>query len=405
MKLKIKNFRSIEEQEIDLAPITVLYGPNGSGKSSLLYALLTFRNIVLNSNQDPRLFFNYGFVNLGDYDAVVFDHDGERAIEFSLTIPVAQVLVQYGVTFNKRSAGAFAASIQDSEGPGAKFALPVSFPYPANQRIDQRISRKNRDFIVTWNGIVAEAKPEKHEQKAHAEAIELAVYLNYPPEVLRQLDIVPLKRGFSKPLYSPLAQMNIPFSPMAGTEDEIANLLEFDKSVQAKVRDCMKEIFDREFRVNVKPGTLIFSLDITDTRTGISCELVNEGFGINQIVHILAKCFQFESGLVLIEEPEIHLHPTAIRSLARALVRIAQGENKSFVISTHSESFVSALLALLVRGDLSPKDLACYLVQKEGKVTKFVPQAVNEKGQVEGGLTSFLEGELEDLKTFLKVTE
>jgi len=61
MRLAIKNFRSIKEQVIELAPINVVYGPNGAGKSSLLYSLLTLKNVVLNPNQQPGGFFNYVF--------------------------------------------------------------------------------------------------------------------------------------------------------------------------------------------------------------------------------------------------------------------------------------------------------------------------------------------------------
>ena len=49
--LGFKNFRSLEEATIDVAPLTVVYGPNGSGKSSLIYGLLTLRNFLTNPNQ------------------------------------------------------------------------------------------------------------------------------------------------------------------------------------------------------------------------------------------------------------------------------------------------------------------------------------------------------------------
>ena len=41
--LSFKNFRSLEEAAIEVAPLTVVYGPNGSGKSSLIYGLLTLK--------------------------------------------------------------------------------------------------------------------------------------------------------------------------------------------------------------------------------------------------------------------------------------------------------------------------------------------------------------------------
>jgi AAA15 family ATPase/GTPase len=59
----------------------MVYGANGAGKSSLIYSLLTLKNIVLNPNQLPNGFFNYTFANLGDYEAVVFDHNKNNTLE------------------------------------------------------------------------------------------------------------------------------------------------------------------------------------------------------------------------------------------------------------------------------------------------------------------------------------
>lgn len=78
--------------------------------------------------------------------------------------------------------------------------------------------------------------------------------------------------------------------------------------------------------------------------------------------------------------------------------------DKTLIISTHSEHLVLAFLAAVSRGDLRPDDIACYLCTKDKKESKFQRQRVNEKGQVEGGLTSFMEGELEDLKDILRVS-
>ena len=50
--LQLKNFRSIRDAEIDIAPLTVVYGPNGSGKSSLIYGLLTLKNFLTEPNQE-----------------------------------------------------------------------------------------------------------------------------------------------------------------------------------------------------------------------------------------------------------------------------------------------------------------------------------------------------------------
>jgi len=105
---------------------------------------------------------------------------------------------------------------------------------------------------------------------------------------------------------------------------------------------------------------------------------------------------------VCIEEPEIHLHPSAVRRLAGVLARLAKEEGKFFLISTHSEPLAASFLARVAGGELSPDDLACYLAVREGKEARFLKQEVNERGQVEGGLRSFMEGELEELETFMR---
>jgi hypothetical protein len=53
-QLGIRNFRSIEEADIQLGRINVFYGPTASGKSSVLYALLVLKNFVANPNRRGR---------------------------------------------------------------------------------------------------------------------------------------------------------------------------------------------------------------------------------------------------------------------------------------------------------------------------------------------------------------
>ena len=79
--LQLKNFRSIREAEIDIAPLTVVYGPNGSGKSSLIYGLLTLKNFLTDPNRNMSGLFSYPGISLGGYDDVVFNHIGDESIE------------------------------------------------------------------------------------------------------------------------------------------------------------------------------------------------------------------------------------------------------------------------------------------------------------------------------------
>lgn len=398
MKLGIKNFRSIRQQEVELAPITVVYGPNGAGKSSLLYALLTLRNVAMNPNQKSNGFFNYGFANLGGYEAVVFDHQKRQDIGLSLEQAPddSNSPAKYEIAIGA-SGGALALNVGKLD---IALRVSVSFPYPGNQPTTQECELAHSPLKVTWNGLAAKVASQDEQPRAQNAAAALAGLLNAPVESLRRLGMVPLKRGFDKPSYS-----SVPITPSLTTADEVASLLAGDKYLVGRVSHYLESVFERDFRVHTTPGTAMFSLDSTDRETGTATELVNDGFGVNQTVYFLARCLHSDTELVCVEEPEIHMHPAAVRRIAGVLVQIVQKERKRFVISTHSEQLVLSLLALVAKRELAPSDLACYLARKEQKATKFERQKVTEDGQIEGGLGAFMEGELEDVKAFLRVSE
>jgi hypothetical protein len=387
MQLWIKNFRAIREQELDIAPITVLYGMNGTGKSSILYALLTLKNIVLNPNQPVDAFFGYGFLGLGNFKAVVFDHNDREPIELGVSVTeVSEGEIRYFVRLNP-SNGEFRFYSE----PSFRLALSVAFPYPANAHEE----RGWDGFRVVWNGLLVQVEPTNITPETKEQAEILARRFNQPIELVRTTDIVPLRRGFSKPYYGAVS-----LSPLLVSEDEVATLLATDPYLLGKVSIYLERIVGHSLYYHAQLGTAIFTLNTVDRATGMTCELVNEGFGVNHLVFLLTKALRSDVRIVCIEEPEIHLHPSAQRKLAQTLVDIAKNENKHFIITTHSETFLMALLAEVARGRLAPEQLACYWAVKKGKEAQFERQQVNEQGQIEGGLASFMEGELEDLKAF-----
>ena len=404
MKLHIKNFRSIEQLDLEIAPITVLYGHNGTGKSSALYAPLTMKNIVTNPNQEISGFFNYGFTSLGQFSEVVFDHNPNNELELGISVEsrssdtVRDVELDYRISFLQDGAGSFQIGISKSERDlKDNLSLDISFPYDAEGEVYE--SFEDLWFgSVWWNGIFFDE--EEGSEDTLLNGVTEAM-LKMPTSELKKVSFVPLGRGFFQPLYS---FGNRRASSYKRIEQEVTDLLATDRHLEYAVSQRMEQILNRDFRVRGQIGTNDFSLDSIDRKSSVSASLVNEGFGVNQLVYMLAKVLHSDAGIVCIEEPEIHLHPSAIRRLVHALAEIVgESDGKRLIISTHSEQFIMSLLALVAGGSYSPGDLAIYLVSKEGKASEFHRQQVSENGQIEDGLASFLEGELEDMKVFLGV--
>ena len=373
-----------------------MYGPNGSGKSSIMYALLTLKNIILNPNQQTASFFNYSFANLGGYNSVVFDHKPTEEIELSLEASTPEGKIIYKIAFSE-SKGKVFIRLSDTKNETITGELQVQFPYPLSQQVKLSGTVDGKPIDIIWNGFLANASSTITDPRFRDLVMSHVSALNYPSELLKGIAFVSIKRGFSKPAYS-----SVPLSPLLMSEDEIASILANNKYLVSKVSHYLEKIAGREFRINYTPGTAIFTLDSTDRSTGEATELVNDGFGTNQLVYLLAKILHPEAKLVCIEEPEIHLHPSALRAFAEQLVDIAKDEDKTFMISTHSESLIASFLGLVARGVIDREKIACYYVSKGKKSSNLERQEVNEKGQIQGGLSTFVQEELKDLASFLK---
>ncbi len=391
-RVEIQNFRSIESCEVALGPISVFYGPTASGKSTLFYGLLVLRNFILNPNQSLDGFFNLGFQNLGGFEACVFNHAMAKAVSVTANFRFASETGRYGVSLGKSETGLQLEAAQIS------LSGKVTVPYALNQSWSADAAVRGDEFTVNWNGLTCSVAPKTADAALQSRAAEIAVAINTPVEALKRIDICPHRRGFFKPNYTP-----VPLTPTPTSEDEVATIIINDPNMLPRISLDTDEIFGRDFRSYVPLGTATAFLQTTEKAARTPTYLVNDGFGVNQVVYMLAKIHRPEVETVLIEEPEVHLHPTVIRKFARVACNLAKEEDKQLVFTTHSAQFLLSILACVAEGLITPDDLRCYQVTREKRKSEFEPQAVTTDGQIEGGLSSFMSAELEDFRKFLAI--
>ena len=406
-KLTLGNFRSIRDSEVPLGKITVLTGPNNSGKSSIIYGLLTLKNIVLNPNQAMDGFLNLGFINMGGFTQTVFLKKESLDITTSIEVSRNEIKSQYTAILGKKKSSLILKTFKPYN---ISLDIDVTFPYPANKTASADVTGPFGMAQVVWNGISPNisitplAKGEmligtKEVPDVKVDSPEsLQESINAPIEELRGVDFIPLRRGFTKPSYS-----SVPMQAQLLSEEELATVLGANRELEGKVAHYLERLIDRVFQVRYIGGTANFNLQARDRATGLVCDLVNEGFGTNQLVTILTKCLREEASTICIEESEIHLHPELMDKLVDVFVKISQEEEKRFIVSTHSEHIVLSLLNQVAKNKVKPEDVCIYYLFKEGKETKIERQEVNEKGQIKGGLKGFYETELKQVREFFTV--
>lgn len=86
-RMKLENFKSWRELDIELAPLTLLFGTNSSGKTSILQALLLLKQTVNNFDRTQHI--NFGgsdrdYVDFGSYQDLVYGHDEQNKVGVGL---------------------------------------------------------------------------------------------------------------------------------------------------------------------------------------------------------------------------------------------------------------------------------------------------------------------------------
>ena len=411
--LYLQNFRSIRSATVEIAPLTVVYGANGSGKSSLIYGLLTLKNFLTNPAQNLPSLFSYPSISLGGWQEVVHRHRADTNMTLSIGVSNPENLSST-FSLNLRQSGGVASMsfVRPKDEPNSAFPeildLEISIPYAANQQVelpfivnkDQGIGQ--REGILVWNGVAVGTHIPDDTGQSTGTIQWLNERANLPMELARQTGFVPLRRGFSKPNYG-LSSV----TPALATEDEVASLLgTHDQRYRLyEISRYIEQITQRRIQTQAQIGTSTFTIESIPTGTGVPASIVNEGFGINQMLYMLTICLYSPFKIVAIEEPEIHLHPSMVRELARAMVGIVANEDRRLIVSTHSEVFVTALLAQIAAGKVNVDDVSFILAENRDGESTFTPQKATSAGQISGGLKAFMASEVGDLAVLLGIND
>jgi len=169
-----------------------------------------------------------------------------------------------------------------------------------------------------------------------------------------------------------------------------------------KLRHWMKEM-GLAYDIKLSPITEgIYALVIIDPKLKININLADIGFGASQLLPIIVEGIYAKDGsILLIEQPEIHLHPRLQAMLADFLIDIMK-EGKQVIVETHSEHIILRLQRRIAENKLSYKDLAIYYFEPSEEGSKITYVEVKEDGTLKMWPKGFFEEDVEDSYFFLK---
>ena len=405
----LENFKCFRKVEVNPRRITVFIGPNGTGKSSVLQALALLKQSVGHSQLIPQ----GALVNLEGSDDIVpkfVDVSEPTNLEFG------------GIrTYSEITAMGF-----DDH---------VRYKYP-DSSLSGRTDSRSKEIEFTFEGTPIRLRAPKREDTvvigpykanlSHTSAIadiarvegwpespgmELQRTFNHllttPTLALKDIRLVPTTRGLVRPDYELGTEKVDDIALGEGLshqEEQTATNLAYSRPTEHKVSEWLTQVTDVGLRVDLVPPRRV---NVKALASIGDINLANEGFGTNALILLLMQLASASTGAtVMIEEPEIHLHPRAQAELASLMAGVAEDEDKQIIMTTHSEHIVGRLLTLVAEKRLSPDDLAIYAFEKdiEGVCTASQLE-VTEDGRVKGGVKDFFESNLDELERYIRALQ
>jgi predicted ATPase len=320
-----KNYRSLANIEVDLEPITVLVGQNGSGKSNFV-DVFRFVYDACRMGMDAAIVDRHGMSALRRWSAKGRPYD----VEIGLMVEDPAWLAHYSFILGSERRGEYrvkreicqitsrtnnATSIYETSG-GAMVRPPDG--------INPVIS--DRSLLLP---LIATAEP----YDALYEYLTSFAFYNIFPNTLTE----PQKPANPYPLDEHGSNLASTLREMQRTRDPL--LAQLRDSLQTVLPDVM------DFQVSQVGGYLVTRLrHLMSTDDRASFELSQESDGTLRMLGILVALHQgAPRTLLTLEEPELTIHPGALRLLWDEIE--AAASRSQIVITTHSPDLLDLCTA------------------------------------------------------------
>jgi predicted ATPase len=443
--IKIENFKAFADSgEIPLKPLTFLMGPNSSGKSSLIQALLVIKQTLDTRDRSRQLVSEGELTSVGSYQDFVFRHESDRRVRFGASFKVAPDAmaermgrtapalaryigtdgmaisnIRFDVEFQRqaRTHRVFPTTTTITTSPDV-----INLQRTLSSRGVYRTQLEIPQFSVSYDA-ETEGPSRFHEAFPASEPRSIG---SWPHEQMELWDERPrasrvaqlqhsmfswtrslthrmalaIQRQFGELAYlGPMRVIPDRLYLATGEAPEDVGLMgemtfEALWSTQSGhrrptelLRWVNKWMANLDIAARVRlvrlAGSNYYSLVITDSKTNTEINLVDTGFGASQVLPIIVQgLYGPKDRTLLLEQPEIHLHPRGQSVLADCLLDMVKS-GLSLIVETHSEHIINRVQRRIAEGEFKCGNVAIHYFQRTKEGSQIVPLELNEYGQFE----------------------
>ena len=152
------------------------------------------------------------------------------------------------------------------------------------------------------------------------------------------------------------------------------------------------------YRLQADPdGEKNYEFRLKKYKDGPEVRLTDIGLGVFQILPTLALCYYVPEGSILIlEQPETHLHPKSQADLADVFIDVVKNRNIQIILETHSEHLLRRLQRRIGEEEISVSDTALYFCQVNHGISEIERLDMDEYGNITNWPQDFFGDEMSD---------
>jgi AAA ATPase-like protein len=402
MKLVIENVRCFAgKHEIPIRPLTILLGENSSGKTTLLAVLASMFNVAF----PTRPQFNYPPYDLGNFDTIATykaggsGHARKFSIGYVQSLDGNSGLLEALATYRgsqgtarllefwlrQPDAEAHLWNGKSGEDVRARLALRYNGKTHVTQGELLRFSAAEYPYgnlfsdLLHLKGQTADAEWREHFREAFSVLLRGGALSIAPIRMKRRRTYDQFGEGYDpEGDRVPILLAGI----LAGKAKQ-----KHRRTLTAALRHFGKEsgLFNeiRIKRLGRKPGDPFQVL--VSVGDGPASNLMDVGYGVSQSLPVIVESvLSNEGALLLVQQPEVDLHPKAQAALGSFFANVVAKSQKRMVVETHSDYIIDRIRQDVASGRIPPEDVVfLYLERKAGK-TKFFPMTLDKLGNLNG---------------------
>lgn len=435
-ELRISNFKSwAHVDHMRLAPITGLFGTNSSGKTSVLQLLLMLKQTVESPDRAQALIFGDERstpVNLGSFREIIHGHDpaGLLAWHIKWNLPEKIIVKNPEIPTQKlfeSDAMGFRAEVSGMDDRlkvnTMTYQLGVN-SFSMNRKgtngdkYDLSCTPDNFKFVRTQGRVWDLPAPVK--------------CYGFPDQVKAYFQ----NAGF-------LADLQLAFENMFGRVYYLGPLREYPKRQYMwagakpadmgqrgeRVVDALLAAVDRRERISmgkgktrrtleehvawwlrelglvhdfsvetVAEGSSIYRVKVKKTAQSADVLITDVGFGVSQILPVLVLCFYVPEGsTIILEQPEIHLHPSVQAGLADVFIDAIKRRKVQIIFESHSEHLLRRLQRRIAEERIKQQDAALYFCEMGKNESTMTPLDLDIFGNISNWPKGFFGDEFGEL--------